>query len=245
MLDRVRYDGIRADFSDLSRQKFEQYTGSKVENFPEDILTWEKGDGGRYVPVPGPLSKKWFEWRTKTIYDFMALARETVKKANPEVSFGTYTGAWYPSYYEVGVNFASKTYDPSRDYDWATPEYKNYGYAELIDIYATGKYYTDITLEEYGKKNSVVWNETDSRGQSGTWYCVEGSCMHLREIMGQNKFMGGLLVDQYYSDPSKLTESIATNLQKSDGLMVFDIVHIIDRNLWKEVEAGMKKGGAI
>ena len=52
-------------------------------------------------------------------------------------------------------------------------------------------------------------------------------------------------VDQYYSDPSKLTESIATNLQKSDGLMVFDIVHIIDRNLWKEVEAGMKEGGAI
>ena len=245
MLDRVRYDGIRADFSDLSRQKFEQYTGSKVENFPEDILTWKKGDGGRYVPVPGPLSKKWFEWRAKTIYDFMALARETVKKANPKVSFGTYTGAWYPSYYEVGVNFASKTYDPSRDYDWATPEYKNYGYAELIDLYATGNYYTDITLEEYGKKNSVVWNETDSRGQSGTWHCVEGSCMHLREIMGQNKFMGGLLVDQYYSDPSKLTESIATNLQKSDGLMVFDIVHIIDRNLWKEVEAGMKEGGAI
>ena len=245
MLDRVRYDGIRADFSDLSRSKFEQYIGSKVENFPEDILTWKKGDDGRYVPVPGPLSKKWFEWRAKTIYDFMALARETVKKANPKVSFGTYTGAWYPSYYEVGVNFASKTYDPSRDYDWATPEYKNYGYAELIDLYATGNYYTDITLEEYGKKNSVVWNETDSRGQSGTWYCVEGSCMHLREIMGQNKFMGGLLVDQYYSDPSKLTESIATNLQKSDGLMVFDIVHIIDRNLWKEVEAGMKEGGAI
>lgn len=245
MLDRVRYDGIRADFSDLSRQKFEQYTGSKVENFPEDILTWEKGDGGRYVPVPGPLSKKWFEWRTKTIYDFMALARETVKKANPEVSFGTYTGAWYPSYYEVGVNFASKTYDPSRDYDWATPEYKNYGYAELIDLYATGNYYTDITLEEYGKNNSVVWNETDSRGQSGTWYCVEGSCKHLREIMGRNKFMGGLLVDQYYDNPQKLTEAIVTNLQKSDGLMVFDIVHIINRNLWKEVEAGMKEGGAI
>ena len=49
MLDRVRYDGIRADFSDLSRQKFEEYIGSKVEKFPEDILTWEKGDAGRYV----------------------------------------------------------------------------------------------------------------------------------------------------------------------------------------------------
>ena len=37
------------------------------------------------------------------------------------------------------------------DFNWATPEYKNYGYAELIDLYATGNYYTDITIEEYKK----------------------------------------------------------------------------------------------
>ena len=36
----------------------------------------------------------------------MALARKEVKAANPDVSFGTYTGAWYPSYYEVGVNLS-------------------------------------------------------------------------------------------------------------------------------------------
>lgn len=64
----------------------------------------------------------------------MALARKEVKAANPKVSFGTYTGAWYPSYYEVGVNFASKKYDPAKDFSWATPEYKNYGYAELTQV---------------------------------------------------------------------------------------------------------------
>jgi hypothetical protein len=30
------------------------------------------------------------------------------------------------------------------------------------------------------------------------------------------------------------------NLQASDGLMVFDIVHIIRKNLWNEVVAGFK-----
>jgi hypothetical protein len=30
------------------------------------------------------------------------------------------------------------------------------------------------------------------------------------------------------------------NLQASDGLMVFDIVHIIRENMWKEVEAGFQ-----
>ena len=152
----------------------------------------------------------------------MALARKEVKAANPDVSFGTYTGAWYPSYYEVGVNFASKKYDPSEDFDWATSEYKNYGYAELMDLYTTGNYYTDITIEESLKNKKSVWNETDSQAQSGTWYSVEGSCQKLRNIMKDNKFMGGILVDQFYDNPAKLSATIEMNLKASDGLMVFD-----------------------
>ena len=58
----------------------------------------------------------------------------------------------------------------------------------------------DITLEEYQKTNHTVWNETDSQAQSGTWYCVEGSCRHLRVILKENKFMGGILVDQFYTE---------------------------------------------
>lgn len=245
MLDRVRYDGITADFSDLSRNKFEAYLGEPVKQFPEDIFEWTKNKEGKDEIVRGKHFKKWIEWRTKTITDFMQEARAEVKKVNPNISFGTYTGAWYPSYYEVGVNFASKAYDPSKDYDWATPDYGKYGYAELLDLYATGNYYTDVTLEEYKKTNHVVWNETDSQAQSGTWYCVEGSCRHLRTILKDNKFMGGILVDQFYTEPAKLSATISMNLKESDGLMVFDIVHIITKNLWKEVEKGMREGGAL
>ena len=245
MLDRVRYDGITADFSPLSREKFEAYIGKKVAKFPEDIFVWKKNTDGKFITQPGKYFQKWMEWRTKNITDFMALARKEVKAANPKVSFGTYTGAWYPSYYEVGVNFASKKYDPAKDFSWATPEYKNYGYAELIDLYATGNYYTDITIEEYKKTNRNIWNETDSQAQAGTWYCVEGSCQHLRQILKDNKFMGGILVDQFYDNPGKLSETIEMNLRRSDGLMVFDIVHIIQKNLWKEVEKGMREGGSL
>ena len=88
-------------------------------------------------------------------------------------------------------------------------------------------------------------NETDSQAQSGTWYCVEGSCRHLRTILKENKFMGGILVDQFYTEPAKLSATISMNLKESDGLMVFDIVHIITKNLWKEVEVGMREGGAL
>ncbi|HJD76410.1 MAG TPA: S-layer protein, partial [Bacteroides reticulotermitis] len=219
--------------------------GQKVEKFPEDIFEWKQDANSKYYPARGKHFLKWIEWRTKTIYDFMARARKEVKAVNPKISFGTYTGAWYPSYYEVGVNFASNQYDPSKDFDWATPEYKNFGYAELIDLYTTGNYYTDITIEEYKNNNRSIWNETDSQAQSGIWYCVEGSCQKLHEIMKENKFMGGILVNQFYDNPEKLSKTIEMNLKASDGLMVFDIVHIIDKGLWKEVESGMRAGQAL
>ena len=245
MLDRVRYDGITADFSDLSRTTFEEYIGEKIDHFPDDIFKWEENGEGQFRRKNGKHFLKWIEWRTKNIYDFMALARKEVKSINQVISFGTYTGAWYPSYFEVGVNFASNQYDPSADFDWATPEYKNFGYAELLDLYATGNYYTDITKEEFKANNKSVWNETDSEAQSGDWYSVEGSCEHLRRILKDNPFLGGILVDQFYEKPEDLTRTIETNLKMSDGLMVFDIVHIINKNLWTEVEEGMRKGGMI
>lgn len=245
MLDRVRYDGISADFSDLSRQKFEEYIGEKVENYPDDILSWKVEEGKAPVPVPGKLANKWYEWRTKNITDYMDELRQTVKTAKPDMSFGTYSGAWYPSYYEVGVNFASKDYDPSEEFEWATPDYKNYGYAELIDLYTTGNYYTNVTIADYEKTPELVWNETDSQGHSSPWYCVEGSCQNLRRIMKDNKFIGGILVDQFYDNPGRLTETIVENIKDSDGLMVFDICHIAQKNLWKEVEEGMRQGGLL
>lgn len=239
MTDRVRFDGIQADFSNLSRKKFEQFLGKKIKNFPNDILSWDL-KGKHPKPIPGKFFKEWIEWRARVITDFIARARKEIKAIDPNMPFCTYTGAWYPSYYEVGVNFASKDYDPAKDFDWASPDYKDTGYAELIDIYTTGNYYTDITIDDYiAKGGSEIWNETDSQAQSGTWYCVEGSCKNLRKIMGKNKFLGGILVDQFYDNTPNLTRTIAENLKDSDGLMVFDLCHIINKNLWKEVEKGM------
>ena len=63
--------------------------------------------------------------------------------------------------------------------------------------------------------------------------------------MGDNDVLGGVLVDQLYFDKSRLPRAIEMNLRASDGLMIFDIVHIIKENLWKEVEDGMRAGGNI
>ena len=47
------------------------------------------------------------------------------------------------------MNWASRDYDPSKDFDWATADYHDYGYAELLDLYTNGNYYPMVTLEEF------------------------------------------------------------------------------------------------
>ena len=82
-------------------------------------------------------------------------------------------------------------------------------------------------------------------GQKSIWYCVEGSNQNLKTILDGNQFYGGILADQFYDNPEGLTESIKMNLATSDGLMIFDIVHIITKDMWDYVEKGMREGGAM
>ena len=41
IFDRLRYDNITSDFSELSRQQFEEWSGIKLEKYPEDIIYWD------------------------------------------------------------------------------------------------------------------------------------------------------------------------------------------------------------
>lgn len=241
MLDRGRYDCIDSDFSLKSKKLFEKYIGQKVKRYPEDIFEWAPNEKGGFNRVAGPHYLKWIEWRASVIYNFMKKARKTVKKVNPNCMLAVYTGAWYPSYFEVGVNWASNTYDPSKEFNWATPNYKNYGFAELIDFYTNGNYYWNVTLEEYHKSTGFHKNETDSEISVGEHLCVEGGCKYTRKLLNGHPFYGGLYVEDYKKDPKQFQKAIRMSLKESDGVMIFDIVHIINRNWWNYVEEALKE----
>ncbi|MCS3313494.1 hypothetical protein NXX38_16975 [Bacteroides sp. BFG-637] len=53
----------------------------------------------------------------------------------------------------MGVTWASRTYDVHRDFHWATPNYKNYGIAELLDFYTIGNHYWNVSLDDYYKSS--------------------------------------------------------------------------------------------
>ena len=48
VFDRVRFDIITSDFSPLSKELFEAYAGTKVADYPDDILRWTQDADGKW-----------------------------------------------------------------------------------------------------------------------------------------------------------------------------------------------------
>lgn len=243
IFDRVRYDGMTADFSELSRQLFESWAGVQVENFPEDILSWYDENGRlRENWAEGKYFKQWCEWRAGIIHDFIARTHKELKALNPDLIIGDYTGAWYPTYYQVGVNWASKEYDPSKDFDWATPTYKNTGYAELLDIYMTGLYYSYITKADIDAATGVKGQSSEAGLELDLKYCysVEGGAEIAKSVtMGVVPVIGSIYVEQYLGEMDKFGPAVEQAIRSTGGVMVFDIVHLNKHGLWNDLERAM------
>lgn len=234
IFDRLRYDNITSDFSPLSREQFEAWSGITLENYPEDIIYWE-GENMRH----GKYFKEWVEWRATIIKSFVEEAHEAIHAVNPDILIGDYTGAWYPTYYQLGVNWASVQYDPSERYpDWASENYYKTGYADLLDIYMTGLYYTLVTKDEVdAAQGRVIGQRTESgMDPNDLTYCysVEGGAELAQAITcGVVPVVGSLYVDQYEQDAEQFAKAVRQVMKSCEGgLMIFDLVHIVSRDWW-------------
>lgn len=217
--DYARFISIESDFSDLTKKLFEKYIGETLENFPKDIFTWG-GDGN---PSGGKYYKKWLEFRAKIIYDLFDRTRKTIKTINPNIQFGSYTGAWYSTYYDVAANWASQKYDPSKYYQWASPEYKNYGYAGLLDFYMTGAYGETLY------------------GPTSEWTVEGGILTAQRVVMGDVRVIGGLYGLNFEGKPEDCEEAVYIALTVGDGLMFFDMIYLILYDQWGDVKKGIER----
>jgi uncharacterized lipoprotein YddW (UPF0748 family) len=243
VLDRARYPNISGDFSQVSKEAFEKYIGEKVKNFPEDIYKIEaKADGG-INRVPGPWYKKWLVWRTKNIHDFFVELKGRIKAINPKYDFTVYVGSWYPYYWDMGVNWASKKYHPEKEYDWADPSYNTTGFAEVVDLMFTGNYYYDITEKEsYETQNQSVV-EAGEKPVNSWWYSVQGASRLVKEVTcGAVPFFGSLYVEQYKekNNPRQFVKAMKQCINDSEGLMIFDVCHLEDYDWWKYAEEAIK-----
>ncbi len=217
VFDRMRYPGMYADFSELSRAEFEEWLGKRVENFPEDIFAIDPIPGREMVR--GKHFGKWMEWRAKQIRDFVVEAKEVIKSIRPDALVGAYVGSWYGSYYDVGVNWASPDHKPP--YDFASPTYKETGYADLVDWMTTGCYYQYPTRAE---ARAAGANESGS---------VEAAGKESNDVVEDDTFVyAGLYLLQYAKDPEAFIRAIETANSTTQGVMLFDLVYVRDYNWW-------------
>lgn len=235
ILDRGRFDALDSDFSEYTREKFEEYLGFAIPDFPENVMTPELATGEvsfsslSQDEIP-EYFHKWLEFRVKVIHDFMEDARYRVKAANPDMSFGVYVGAWYSTYFSVGVNWASPDYDPSRFYAWASDKYKDYGYADNMDVILIGAYASPTSI--YG---SSEWT-------------VEGFCSNaVDKIRGDALVVGGPDVGNgAWATTSEsvvnqaITQSVDAAMKACDGYFLFDMIHLKNKNQWQYVQQGIE-----
>ena len=238
-LDRGRFEGINSDFSDSSRKKFEAYLGGvTIQNFPADILPpgitmlevmalVEKGTTPQYF-------KQWLEFRAKVIYDFMDKARSAVKATNPKINFGVYVGGWYSSYYEVGVNWASKKYDTSSYYGkWASPKYKDYGYAALMDHTLIGAY-----ASPGGVYGSSEWT------MQGFSKLAKDKIKNDCPMVAAGPDVGNWDASNQYTQAQEnqaIVNSVKACMDECDGYFLFDMIHLKMANQWAFAKEGIDK----
>lgn len=215
VLDRVRYVGLASDFSNYTRDKFEEFINKKVENWPTDIYKLKDINGELKVEY-GDLFGKWSTFRAHYIKKFICSVEEFMS-LHKEMEFIDYTGSWYPIYYMVGANWASKNYVPE-EYPFNVEGYSETGYAEHIDKLLSGFYYPEVTMEEAKENNRPDY-----------WYSVEGSGIIAEKVVkGATPIIGSLFVQQYENNPEAFKKAIDMCFKKSEGCMIFDMCYLED-----------------
>ncbi len=218
VLDRTRYQDLSEDFSDLSRAGFERFIGHPVAHWPDDIYTYAPS-GFWVARRPGPLYKAWLGYRARTIRAYTRAAARLVHTLRPRVAVGMYVGAWYPVYYEEGVNWASPDVRPP--YAWIGDDWVQAGLAPLLDYLMIGLYYRSVTMWEAMRRRD---NPTTS---------VQGGAALGRSLVhGDTPLLGALLVPLYAGDPGRLTRAIRMSDALTRGTMLFDLIYLNDDNLW-------------
>ncbi len=92
--DYIRFDGMNGCFCQRCRQLFEEASGKKVENWPQDV-------------VSGKSKKEFQEWRASIITNIVKRVHDEMKAKHPKIKISAAVFSAYPSSrYSVGQDWA-------------------------------------------------------------------------------------------------------------------------------------------
>lgn len=219
-LDYCRYPDYQSDFSDFSRKAFEKYLGSKIENWPEDIFTYD-ADGQR---IDGPLINQWWTWRSKTITDFVHRAADSIHASKPNVDVEYWAATWIHALHFNGQNWASPESPWSMNYAYGSPEYQATGFAPYIDVFAAGAYLEKVHGADDNESVEYALNRADT--------LLHGDCRLTGSLYAINH-------DNNPDNPDGMYQAALMSLRKTGNLRVFDISQIQKLGLWQSIRRAL------
>jgi Domain of unknown function/Glycosyl hydrolase-like 10 len=213
--DRLRYSGLNGDFSETSRAKFEASLGVKV-SWPDDVFKYTITPALGHGVRPGKYYDAWMAWRAKQIQDYVAKVRITIKAARPAAQFGVYVGSWYGDYPALGNDDAAT--ETEAGFWFLTPSYRATGTAPLLDFLICGCYYPTPTIYEAMSNGTGIGSTIEAAG---------GLCNRL--VGGETWTYAGIDCGDFAEDPAGLARAVQAACASTQGVMVFDLSHDMDK----------------
>jgi uncharacterized lipoprotein YddW (UPF0748 family) len=212
-LDYCRWYNGTYGFGDATISAFETYSGETVTN-KNNIITATGGIGPQYA--------KWIEFRSMTITNLITNISAKVKSIRPNMEFHLWASAHWTSRYSVGQNWASKKYIPSGSV--YTNAYSKTGFADQIDVFSMGAY------------TESVWK---SENPNSDWTVENFVTTYSRYTMGDCKVYGSFGSYAYGTKTTAISDAVYLCLKNTDGLMVFELSHVINHNQWAAIKEGI------
>lgn len=207
------YDG-NCGFGDATIHAFEAYSGKTVTN-KNDIITASGGIGSLY--------KEWIEFRSLAVTNLITNIRSKIKSIHPEMELQLWASADWASRYSVGQNWASKKFTPEASPRY-TVTYNKTGFADQLEVFVLGAY------------AEIVWKKDNP----GSVWSVENFVDTYNDFTkGDCKVYGSIQSYQY--DDAGLSDAIYLCMKRTDGLMIFEMSHVINGNSWDKIKAAIKR----
>jgi len=212
--DRLRYANIAADFSQVTRDKFETFLGKKL-NWPDDVFKFTLNANYSQGIRPGPYYDQWMGWRALVFRDYLTKVRQTITRANPNVLLGMYAGSWYGEYPALGNNYSSPKTEAG--FWFQSPNYQAGGDADLVDFIIPGCYYTTATIHEAMGNGTSIGATVEAAGR-----------MVHRLVRDETWTYAGLSLTDFKGDAEMLQNALQAACASTEGVMVFDLSHDIE-----------------
>lgn len=216
-LDYCRWYGGNYGLEDSSLAAYEAYSGQTTGS-RNNIITSTGGVGSQY--------KYWIEFRSAVITNLITSIRSKAKSINPNIEVHLWASADWASRYGVGQNWASKTYIPTGSSSIYTTTYNNTGFADQLDVFSLGAYTEKVWISE---------------NPQSVWTVENFVTTYSNFIKGDCKVYGSIASYAYINKDTAVSDAVYLCLKNTDGLMVFEISHVINNNQWNAIKDGIDR----